>query len=167
MHSMLLVSNVTSSSKNIMYTYIYIYIFQRYVCARASRHTCLHINYIYIGMLKSRALRGLSVHGRYYGSKRMQLEHERYHGSAMNRMHSYHGRYHGSAMDALKIVCARTTDVIMVWPWMLWFDKARALKFSIPTYIYIYMYARPICYVMFIFRTCNCQTCTTCSRKGR
>ena len=54
-------------------------------------------------------------------------------------MHSYHGRYHGSAMDALEIVCARTTDVVMVWPWMLWSDKAKALKFSIPTYIYIYI----------------------------
>ena len=61
------------------------------------------------------------------------------HGCFGNRMHSYHGRYHGSAMDALEIVCARTTDVIMVWPWMLWFDRDRALKFSIPIYICTYI----------------------------
>ena len=57
-------------------------------------------------------------------------------------MRSYHERYHGSAMDALEIVCARTTDVIMVWPCMLWSDKARALKFSIPIDIYIYIHTR-------------------------
>ena len=43
-----------------------------------------------------------------------------------------------AAMDAFEIVCTRPMAVIMVPPWMLWSEKARALKDIIPIYICIH-----------------------------
>ena len=41
-------------------------------------------------------------------------------GYSGNRMLLEHERYYGLGMDALGIVCSWTTNVIMVWAWMLW-----------------------------------------------
>ena len=42
------------------------------------------------------------------------------HGCSGHRMLSEHERYDGLGMDALVIVCSWSTNVIMVWAWMLW-----------------------------------------------
>ena len=42
------------------------------------------------------------------------------HGRIGNRMLLEHERYHGLGMDALATVCSWSTNVIMVWAWMLW-----------------------------------------------
>ena len=42
------------------------------------------------------------------------------HGCSGERMLSKHERYYGLRMDALVTVCSRSTNVIMVWAWMLW-----------------------------------------------
>ena len=43
-------------------------------------------------------------------------------------------------MDAFEIERIRTMAVMMVRPWLLWSEKSRAIKRTIPTYIYIYIY---------------------------
>ena len=46
------------------------------------------------------------------------------HGCSGHRMLSEHERYYGLGMDALVIVCSWSTNVIMVWAWMLWSSYA-------------------------------------------
>ena len=53
------------------------------------------------------------------------------HGCSGHRMVLEHERYHGLGMDALVIVCSWSTNVIMVWAWMLWSSyglRARTLS---------------------------------------
>ena len=42
------------------------------------------------------------------------------HGCSGHRMFQEHKRYYVLGMDALVIVCSWSTNVIMVWAWMLW-----------------------------------------------
>ena len=46
------------------------------------------------------------------------------HGCSGYRMLSNHECYYGLSMDALFTVCSRTTNVIMVWAWVLWLPYA-------------------------------------------
>ena len=49
------------------------------------------------------------------------------HGYSGHRMLLEHERYHGLCMDAF-IVCAWSTNVIMVWAWMLWSSYAHRTR---------------------------------------
>ena len=46
------------------------------------------------------------------------------HGCSGHRMLSEHERSYGLGMVALVMVCSRSTNVIMVWAWMLWSSYA-------------------------------------------
>ena len=98
--------------------------------------------YIYIGKMRLKGLRWLSVQIRtrtllWFG-----------HGCSVNRMQLEHGRYYGLGMDAVGNACNWSTDIIVVWAWMplAWLRKhvvglgslkQPALKCTISIYIYI------------------------------
>ena len=62
------------------------------------------------------------------------------HGCSGYRMLSNQQRYCGLGMDALVTVCSRTTNVIMVWAWVLWLPYVNM-------YVHVYKY---ICAYMHI-----------------